>query len=96
MFKDDVVTAEEEKLLKALDKRLDEIYGEPPEVELTEAQNKQLDNLFIQLDELYGYEPLSKQQLVNAEKIMIELEVLSARILPDESYHIYDKEGGKV
>lgn len=53
IFSDDKVTKEEEKLLSKIDNKLSDMY-EKYEKPLTQTQEKKLESLFSELDDIYG------------------------------------------
>ncbi len=77
IFADGKVTKEEGTKLIALEKRIDEILGSNKSPnELSQADQKKLDELFAKLDSLYGVKEPSKDDLVRAENIFAELEAI--------------------
>ncbi len=67
IFKDAHVTADEEKQLKILDAKMNEIHGINKEKKLTQADEKRLDALFTKLDSILGLPMLPKGDLIKID-----------------------------
>lgn len=74
IFSDEKVTADEEKALKSLDERLASLFDKSNGT--SSSQDKKLDELFAQLDKLYGLKTPSKSDLVKADDIFSQLDKL--------------------
>jgi len=73
LFEDGLLTTEEEKSLTEFEKKLENIFGKPRE-NLTEAETKELEELYAEENKLLGLTPPSEEERKRADHIMVRLE----------------------
>jgi membrane protease subunit (stomatin/prohibitin family) len=86
IFADDIVTADEEKTLASLGERLSKLYEN--NTSLSKEDEEKLDDLFNQLDTLYGFNDLDKDILLNVESIFSQLDKINKIIDLEYSSHL--------
>jgi len=90
IFEDDKITEDEEHQLSALSKRLDKMFETYQPPELTDADQKKLDELDASMAKLYGFKEPTKDELLKVEKILDELDGLYSQFENETDQYGYE------